>query len=312
MTESRHNLIKYILLILTTISCLLYPLTVTAADSKTGSLELVCDYDGVNLNGIEWDIFRVGTHSPYGDMYLDGDFADYPVSFDDLSASAINSVAETLEMYTKTDSIAPISTLTTDENGVALFENLETGIYLLSGTSVKIGLNTYTPDAFLIEIDEDTEETFNITSYPKFSVESEPMIDESEYAVEKMWVNDNGMGDRPNAVTIEIYADSVLYDTVVLDESNNWSHSWLGDTACEWSVKELNIDKNYTVSYDKTGTQYAIVNTRTSSTTTTVTTTPPPSEDIPQTGLLWWPVPLLALAGIAFIVVGIRVSAKRK
>lgn len=312
MTKIRHDLIKYIILILTTISCLVYPLTVAAADGETGSLKLVCEYDGVNLSGIEWDIFRVGTHSPYGDMYLDGDFADYPVSFDDLSASAMSSAAETLEMYTKTDSITPLNTLTTDENGVALFENLETGIYLLSGTSVKISLSTYTPDAFLIEIDEDSEETFNVISYPKFSVESEPIISSSEYAVEKMWVNDDGMGDRPNAVTIEIYADSVLYETVVLDESNNWSYSWLGSTTREWSVKELNIDKNYTVSYDKTGVQYAIVNTRTSSITTNVTTTPPPSDDIPQTGLLWWPVPLLALAGIAFIVVGIRVSAKRK
>lgn len=31
----------------------------------------------------------------------------------------------------------------------------------------------------------------------------------------------------------------------------------------------------------------------------------PPLARLPQTGLLWWPVPLMALAGAAFIVFGV-------
>ena len=38
------------------------------------------------------------------------------------------------------------------------------------------------------------------------------------------------------------------------------------------------------------------------------TTTPPPDNppDVPQTGQLWWPVPILAAAGIFLLILGLR------
>ncbi len=301
-----------IISVLTALVCFACPLSASGVDlSQPGSLTLICVSNGVSLFGMEWSIFRVGTHSPYGDFYLDGDFADYPVTFDDLSASAMTSVAETLEMYTKTDNITPLSSLATDENGQAVFEDLELGIYLLSGKSVEIQGKVYTPSAFCVEISDDSDEVYDMTSYPKFTVEEIPGYGQSQYSVEKIWRNDEGYSVRPDFVTIEIYADSTLFDTVVLNESNNWSHSWSGKTECEWSVKEIDIAKEYTVAYTSSGTAFAIVNSMTSSTVTTTVTTPP-GGDIPQTGLLWWPVPVLALAGIVFVVIGIRVGVKEK
>ncbi len=314
--NKRPNLFTYIFSFITALVCFICPLAASAADlSVPGSLTLVCVSDGVSLSGMEWSIFRVGTHSPYGEFYLDGDFADYPVTFDDLSVSAMTSAAETLEMYTKTDSISPLATLATDAGGKAVFENLELGIYLLSGSSVQVEGSIYTPNAFLVEIADDSDEVYNMTSYPKFSVEEIPGYGESEYSIEKIWRNDEGYSVRPDSVTIEIYADSVLYDTVVLDESNNWSYAWTGKVECEWSVKEINIDKDYTVAYTSAGKAFSIVNSMTASTVTTVTTTgttTPPNQDIPQTGLLWWPVPVLAFAGIVLVVIGIKVGAKEK
>lgn len=39
--------------------------------------------------------------------------------------------------------------------------------------------------------------------------------------------------------------------------------------------------------------------------TTPPGTTPPPGSKLPQTGQLWWPVPILACAGLVFFVIGL-------
>lgn len=51
----------------------------------------------------------------------------------------------------------------------------------------------------------------------------------------------------------------------------------------------------------------AATSTTTSTTTTTTTTT---TEKIPQTGQLWWPVPLLAIAGLISICIGVKLYVK--
>ncbi len=37
----------------------------------------------------------------------------------------------------------------------------------------------------------------------------------------------------------------------------------------------------------------------------------PPQEELPQTGVLWWPVPILAAVGIALIIVGVELRKKK-
>lgn len=111
-----------------------------------------------------------------------------------------------------------------------------------------------------------------------------------------------------------------------------------------WKVKEVDIPKDYTVIYRSNETQYVIVNTHkdfddseqppatetsTTSTnsslteTTTVSslktedsdlpeTSTSSSEKLPQTGQLWWPVPLLAGGGILFIAIGLRIRSRKE
>lgn len=85
----------------------------------------------------------------------------------------------------------------------------------------------------------------------------------------------------------------------------------------------MQVPENYGVVYRENETQYVVVNTynkpetpvTTSSTTVTASSTnntSSGSEKLPQTGQLWWPVPILTACGLIFIFIGIRLRAKNR
>lgn len=339
-------------ILLCLISILLAPLnySVAAAD---GSLTLICKTEGVTLVGLHWDIYRVGSRE--GNSFnLVGDFKDYPVVLNDFSAEAMNTAAKTLENFAVLDGLTPLQSGETNENGTLTFDSLEEGLYLVSGTILTIGDTTYVPSTLLFEIDNEGE-AFDLNAYPKIILRTNS-TEISTYTVKKIWqFSATQASQLPDEITIEVYCDRVLYDTVTLSDENSWTYSWMGDTDCEWRVKEVAIPENCTVVYDFGETQYAIVNTvdgnipepptttttttttthtdtRTDiTTTTTITETTPKTESssatvvtsgkvtstttvpgLPQTGQLWWPVPVLGVMGIVLIAFGIRMNSEKK
>ena len=74
------------------------------------------------------------------------------------------------------------------------------------------------------------------------------------------WENDeNVIHNRAASISVEIYKDLELWDTVVLDESNDWSYSWAYSSSPDWRVKEAEVPDGYTVIYRSNDTQFAIV-----------------------------------------------------
>lgn len=361
MQKCKKNIITIVAVICTAVLCLLsavmVPMSYSAAE--TGSLTLICRTEGVTLEGLEWDIYRVGSRS--GDEFiLEGEFADYPVVIDDFTAEAMNLTAKTLENYAVLDKLTPMASGETNENGTLTFDALQEGLYLVSGQILTIGNTTYVPSTILFEIGEEGA-SYDLNAYPKIIYRTNSAM-VTNYAVKKIWeFSINNEVELPEEITIEVYCDRELYDTVVLSEENNWTHSWMGEEDCEWRVKEINLPEGCTVKYDFGETQYAIVNTigdnyveppttPTTTTTTTTTTTGTGSTDItttttitdtttesqstasttggatttaaatttttvpglPQTGQLWWPVPVLGVSGLVLIAFGLRMNSERK
>lgn len=298
-----------------------------SADTVTGTLTLICRTDDVTLTGLHWDLYRVGSRiGP--DFVLDGDFSDYQVDLTDFSAEGMSNAAKSLENYAVVDGIPPLASGETDTDGLMKFENLVPGLYLLSGTDLVIGTTTYVPSTLLLEIDS-SGQSVDLDAYPKIIYR----IDSSEvviYTVKKIWRTEDGQPvDTTAPIIAEIYCNNELYETITLSDENDWTYTWEGESTDEWRVKEVNIPDNCTVVYDSNETQFAIVNTvsppivtttttittsnKTETTTTTkvtVTTTKKPNDEkIPQTGQLWWPVPLLGLLGIICIAVGFRICS---
>lgn len=296
---------------------------------------------GEILPGEQWSIYKVAEMQGDGTYALCGAFAEYPVSLEDVSASGLSEAAESLENYAVLDKVAPLSSGISDEDGCLYFSALDDGLYLLLGKTVEKDDVTYIPSPFLANISYDGNgEDMDVYAYPKYQVMSLES-DSAEYTVVKEWGNAASEPKDPDAfVTVEIYRNGELHETVQLSSANNWSYSWNADGCINWRVKEIDVPEDCTVKYNANITILTITNTvtkvlpepsetmpttpvgtpsttaattetRTSTTTaTTVTTVTTTTEKLPQTGQLWWPIPILAMSGLFFMSIGLLLRSK--
>lgn len=149
--------------------------------------------------------------------------------------------------------------------------------------------------------------------------------DQADFTVVKVWDDTGKTSSRPKSVTMQLLKDGQLYDTVTLNADNNWRHTWKGlDRKYMWQVVETTVPSGYTVCIDREGTAFVVTNTAkgtgssSSSNKPPVTPTTPNGNNggggngngngggskLPQTGMLWWPVPVLAAAGMVVFVIG--------
>ena len=291
-----------------------------SARSANNSLTLICKTDEITLVGMHWEIYRVGSRTDDG-FVLEGDFSDYPVSLSDMSASAIGEVADTLENYAVLDRIPSMAQGETGSDGLLRFDGLDSGLYLACGKKLQVGDTTYVPSALLLEIEamaDSSQTNFDFNAYPKFYYRT-LSSGFSKLSVKKIWMNDeHALENRTASISVELYKDAELWKTIVLDASNDWSYSWSDYENADWRVKEKVVPEGYTIIYRSNDTQFAIVNTFAGKTSPPETTTTPRESSsetegkLPQTGQLWWPVPILACGGILFIAVGCRINLRDK
>lgn len=91
-----------------------------------------------------------------------------------------------------------------------------------------------------------------------------------------------------------------VYDTVTLNSQNNWRHRWSDlDSRYRWTVTEKAVT-DYTVTVTQEGKTFVVTNTY-------QTPTPGKKTDtkLPQTGQLWWPVPVLLSVGLLLVLIGV-------
>lgn len=368
-----------------------------AVDNCSVTLECVVNKEA--LSGVSWQAYRIGSRNPYGGFVLEGDFAKYPVTLDDMSSSAVANVAYTLETYALRDKLKPDAKGKTNSNGSLTFSNLKSGIYLLFSEDITTKEYKYQSQPSIIELGGFEES--NVTVTPKFTVTPIPKPQKITYSVRKVWINDSTENVRPTSISVELYKNGSLNNTVVLNSSNGWYYEWESDKNSTWRVVESSIPSGYTVNYSVNSTEFLIQNTYkeittteptsqtvstvsttesvTQSTTTVVTTTATvttlaPREELervieefddlnehdytpeswrefsevleraklilgasdsteeeilaileelriarrklilgylPQTGQLWWPVPVFAGGGLVMIAAGVRLNKKK-
>lgn len=354
----QHKLPRALALLLGLLLACAMPLTAFARTrldpAQPCSLTVVCQSGTTPLPGVTVDLTRVADVNETGDYTLAGAFANCPVTLQGLDTSdAWDAAAQTLAGYAAADAVAPTATAQTDNTGAAAFANLQTGLYLVTMAPVTIDRTTYTFTPFLAslpQLDADDAWVYDGTAYPKS--EEEQLPDEAEYKVVKHWMDENYTSLRPDGVTIEIYKDGVLYDTVTLNPDNDWTHTWTTtDTTSLWQVVERGLEDLYTVTVTRDGVVFVVTNTIQTARPTpsappdnppatavptpsapaaplTPTATPAPAGDtdtttpaptatplpttarLPQTGQLWWPVPLLACAGVLLVSFGWAMNRK--
>ena len=106
---------------------------------------------------------------------------------------------------------------------------------------------------------------------------------------------------------MQLLRDGKTYKTIQLNAKNNWKYEWKNLSADHrWTVVEKNISSSYRVEYSKTGNKVYVINHYKTPETPEKPKTPEPPkpQKLPQTGQLWWPVPILLVLGVAAWMVG--------
>jgi len=280
-------------------------------DETAASLTVSCLENETPIVGAVFDIYMVAAPTD-GKYLLTGDFEKVAVSLEKTDAESLSALASTLDIYADLYSIAPSATQTTNQDGDAFFGGLMQGLYLVVGRDYPKDGKKYVNTPFVVflpELDEKGEKIFDVTVLPKFSTEPErPAEEVTVCKALKVWQSDS-KNDRPASITVYLLRDGRIHDTVTLNSANNWRYSWTDlDSAYKWTVAEK-VPDGYTVTVQKEGITYLVTNSG--------DTTPPdggdedddkdkpkPGTSLPQTGQLWWPVPVLLVLGLTLIIIG--------
>ena len=221
-----------------------------------------------------------------------------------------NVIRSTLEAYILANHIAPVAETTTNELGQAVFSQLMPGMYLVSGVKVPWNDSICAFGGALVALPG--LETDGLWQY-SVSVAAKPQIlppgkpdEEIKQKVLKLWKGDEGVGNRPQNIEVEIFRDGVSWKTVMLSEENQWTYGWIvPNDGASWHVVERNVPAGYTMTVEQREATFVVTNTRISEN--------PEIPTPPQTGdtvhILLFTV-LMYVSGAMLILLGL--AGKRK
>lgn len=287
--------------------------------SRPVSLTVYFGKNGKGYEGVEFQIYRIATVSSDIEFTLVGDFSTYPVKVNDLGNADWRALAQTLDSYVARDNLKPLRIEKTGTNGNATFKDLTSGLYLVTGNRYYQDRYIYTPEPFLIclpYLDKNTDTwEYDVTATCKYDDDYNPPTSRKEkiavdIKVLKVWQDNANADKRPKEITVQLLQNNKVFDTVALNESNNWKYTWHDlDMKYTWRVVEYNTPDGYTVVVERQGNAFVVTNRWTPDTPDG----PQPRDgdphepQLPQTGMLWWPVPLMAFAGLLLFLIGWRV-----
>lgn len=209
----------------------------------------------------------------------------------DLTDLSNEDLVNQLESCIKNNEL-PTRTKKTDTEGKIMFDELRLGLYLVKQTNEVEGYSNIDPFLVMVPEAEDNTWNYDIKAKPKTDI-----IRVMDITVEKIWNNSSNLENHPDSITIELYKDKELIDTINLNKENKWQYTWkkipLSD---EYSVKEINIPIGYTATYRQENNKFIVTNTKT----------------LIQTGTNIIAIELLSALGIILILLGLIVEKRKK
>lgn len=251
--------------------------------SRNGTLIIETVHEGQPLKNMSFQVYRVADVSTDGAYALTGVFGGCGEMVNDFKAASQWRAAAVRMTQWAREHDAVGSNIITGDDGRASLVDLQTGLYLVDGSSVTSGTATYTSEAFLVRLPSrktDGTMLYEVTVSPKTEVTdnpdkpSEPETKPSEPETKPSQLETRPSRDHDH----EDHRDS---------SNSNWNSNQV--------QQSTSADQAQTV--ETTAAQSdQIQNT----------------EKLPQTGQLKWPVPCLLIAGILILIADRILSGRRK
>ena len=239
--------------------------------------------ENIAIEGAELGLYHIADAGEKDHNLIFNYTENYKECTADLSDLTIDGLTDKITKCTKDKT--PDYTKTTNEKGKLKFKDLKLGLYLVKQETQVKGYSNI--DSYLVMIPKviDNKWTYDITSEPKTEI-----YKTMDIKVVKVWNKQNEKTKLPEYVTIALLKNGETIDTVKLNKDNNWTHTWLDiEKSDKYTVEEINIPEGYTATYKNEEYTYIVTNT----------------DKLPQTGQLKWPILILSITGMLFIIVGI-------
>lgn len=328
MKRGRYGIIFLMVMVI------VFSMEVFAAESidRNHEVSLTISYQKgeTPLSGAKFKLFRVADVDESGELTALKAFQNYFVLIRGEDDDAWKTQAAALEGYVLRDQLSPSASGKTDSNGKLIFSTAEhqltPGLYLVVGERHKQGKWRYDAAPYFVQLpgldEEKNEWRYSVDTTAKYELSRIPEKEDSDTIdrkVLKVWKDAGYETERPKEIVVQLLKNGKVYDTVTLNAGNNWSYKWYDLDADErWSVVEKEV-KGYVVSVRRSGTTFVVTNTRGLDRPSSDQPTKPGnsggnlsvgngtsgSSKIPQTGQLWWPVPILVCMGLLCFVIGI-------
>ena len=277
-------------MVLLILSC---SLTVFAQDydpQKTGaiSVTLTEQYDKEPITGAELSVYyvatvRINANGNLSYVYTDS-FENSGIDLDDPS------LAIKLDAFVLEHNVSSIK-ITTDENGTATCKDLSLGLYFIRQSGAVEGFAPCTP--FMVTVPSKNAEgyVYDVNASPKTEVARLTSI-----TIKKVW-NTDASTQAAEHVTVQLLRNGNVVKTATLNAQNNWQVTYTDMPESDaYSIKEVNVPKGFTATYQQKGYVFTVTNTST----------------LIQTGQLMWPIPVLAVSGMLLVAVGITLLKKKR
>lgn len=304
------------LLLLFLLVAVAFPMKAAAA----GVIDLTCPvsltvsaaYDDDALTGVSFKLYKVADFSDSGEFHETETVKAYPVILN--SETVDSTTAETLAAYLLRDSVSPEDTACSGSDGLASFpsagKTLLPGIYLLCSEPMTLNGYSYETAPVLVSLPNFDVSAgryvYDVTAVAK-TARTELTEETVSRSVLKLWEGDSSRS-RPAQIEVQLLCNGTVYEGVQLTANNGWKYEWKelpaldkDGTANQWTVVETPVS-GYTVKITSSGSAYKITNTAKDG------SKPTQNHDskLPQTGVLWWPVPVLLMAGTMFLLLGCK------
>ena len=269
------------------------PLTAMAQQFEPGQLGSISvalvSQDGKSpMEGAELSVFYIATVEADENGTL---FYTYTDAFSDCGVELNDpELVKTLEAFVSGKDI-PAQKIITDSQGKAVCTDLPLGLYFVQQTGEVKGFALCTP--FIVTVPGITADgyAYEINASPKTEVARLTSL-----TIKKVW-NTDASTEAADRVTVQLLRNGNVVETAILNAQNNWQVTYADMPESDaYSIKEVDVPKGFTATYQQKGYVFTVTNTST----------------LIQTGQLMWPIPVLSICGMLLITVGITLLQKKR
>lgn len=187
------------------------------------------------------------------------------------------------------EQVLPSQKNTTDSNGKAVWADLMPGLYFVKHTNRVTGFAPCASFLVTVPMQTDAGYQYHVNASPKTDV-----VRLTDITIKKVWNTGRSSG-MPSSITVQLLQHDKVVKTAMLNQQNNWKVTYTDMPESDgYSVKEVNVPRGYTATYTQRGYVFTVTNT----------------PSLAQTGQLIWPIPVFAMAGIIFLMMGFVILRK--